>query len=914
MNIIKVECLPLSIFVGYERENDARGVAFDYSAWTEQYGDGVLQLLVQRPGDADPYPVVLTAGEDGTAVWSPSATDTAAKGWVEIQLIFMVGSVVAKTAVLQALVDRSLTAGSTPPDPYETWLETLTELAEQILHTTQPPEIRDGYWYIFDPDTGEYVNSGVKAEGEDGVGITGAQLNADYTLTLNFSDGTSYTTPSIRGEQGEQGPAPTAAQISTATDAWLNANIDPETGYVLDRSLTLSNAAAPADIVGDIKESVLEIENMFSFSVDGPAIEYDNGNPLLDIILRGPATSPYDGTAVIDGVNVKVTQLNGTAGDFNAFFIAAGQINKAAGQNNFITDKFPVATGSGERIVGRSANAALELSLYKTTCAYSLEAVNAWLEENPIRVWYISPDNASATEFYYYINCTKTNSLLNIGTLQPVPTLSSGDSISFDSGTYEINGTTGEVPISSKLNAIEQGAVITVSGSMTIKFLANPSEELNKKVSKAGWNEVPPVNTTFFENLNYFNPDTAEFMQGIFVDFSGKITTGANTNSIVLPVKPNTEYILFLPENNRGVIVGNISQIFETGRTYELLFTGGYKPNGYNFTTGQNTNFIFVYFYSGNYDYEIYKNAIVLAEGSQLPTYNKPTVKKENLPQDIVTAASPLDGVNVLIFGDSITDTCTFEINEAKETTSVSWRVPSNSYYDAGGTRIFYNMWPQILKDVQPVGEVRNYARSGASYRTQARTEGEERQNVQYQIDVAINDKDNPNGVFSVDDFVPDIVIFALGTNDGTPADTYDSAMAATVFKSDGVSIDVPATLAALDESKTIASARKAFMRIKQAFPMAQIFCVLPLQRANDDATIEQLHTYLKQMAQRYGCIIIDGAFSSGITRDFNNWNALGLYLKDGLHPNEKGQNLMARMILASLKTHYLPFSSGFNT
>lgn len=131
MNIIKVECLPLSIFVGYERENDARGVAFDYSAWTEQYGDGVLQLLVQRPGDADPYPVVLTAGEDGTAVWSPSATDTAAKGWVEIQLIFMVGSVVAKTAVLQALVDRSLTAGSTPPDPYETWLEDLTELASE---------------------------------------------------------------------------------------------------------------------------------------------------------------------------------------------------------------------------------------------------------------------------------------------------------------------------------------------------------------------------------------------------------------------------------------------------------------------------------------------------------------------------------------------------------------------------------------------------------------------------------------------------------------------------------------------------------------------------------------------------------------------------------------------------------------
>lgn len=39
--------------------------------------------------------------------------------------------------------------------------------------------------------------------GEDGNGIKSAVLNPDYTLTLTFTDGTSYTTPSIRGEKGE---------------------------------------------------------------------------------------------------------------------------------------------------------------------------------------------------------------------------------------------------------------------------------------------------------------------------------------------------------------------------------------------------------------------------------------------------------------------------------------------------------------------------------------------------------------------------------------------------------------------------------------------------------------------------------------------------------------------------------------
>lgn len=48
--------------------------------------------------------------------------------------------------------------------------------------------------------------------GQDGNGIKSTVLNADYTLTITFDDGTKYTTPSIRGEpgaqgkQGEQGP------------------------------------------------------------------------------------------------------------------------------------------------------------------------------------------------------------------------------------------------------------------------------------------------------------------------------------------------------------------------------------------------------------------------------------------------------------------------------------------------------------------------------------------------------------------------------------------------------------------------------------------------------------------------------------------------------------------------------------
>jgi hypothetical protein len=44
-------------------------------------------------------------------------------------------------------------------------------------------------------------------------------------------------------------------------DEWLEENVDPATGYVLDRSLQMENAAAPADIVGDINDDVGELRN-----------------------------------------------------------------------------------------------------------------------------------------------------------------------------------------------------------------------------------------------------------------------------------------------------------------------------------------------------------------------------------------------------------------------------------------------------------------------------------------------------------------------------------------------------------------------------------------------------------------------------------------------------------------------------
>ena len=46
----------------------------------------------------------------------------------------------------------------------------------------------------------------------------------------------------------------------------------------------------------------------------------------------------------------------------------------------------------------------------------------------------------------------------------------------------------------------------------------------------------------------------------------------------------------------------------------------------------------------------------------------------------------------------------------------------------------------------------------------------------------------------------------------------------------------------------------------------------------------------------------------SGIISDTNTYSDLGVLLKDGLHPNEYGCNLLARMFIKAIETHYMPF------
>ena len=107
--------------------------------------------------------------------------------------------------------------------------------------------------YIWDETNNDWLNTGITVGGgigEDGNGIESVVFNDNYTLSFVFTDGTMYTTPSIRGEQGisikgdkgDKGEPPTLSvgsvnttSAETNADVWITDGI--ETTYELNFSI-----------------------------------------------------------------------------------------------------------------------------------------------------------------------------------------------------------------------------------------------------------------------------------------------------------------------------------------------------------------------------------------------------------------------------------------------------------------------------------------------------------------------------------------------------------------------------------------------------------------------------------------------------------------------------------------------------
>lgn len=194
------------IKLGRRGENQARKVVFDVlGKWREGYGDGVASLIVQRNGDAQPYPVTVTE-DNGALVWLVSSADTAVAGEGSAELRYTVGDTIVKSQIYKTRVRETLEdSGETPPPGYQSWVdEVLQAAADAETAVSKMPYVDEttGNWFKWDAAAGAFADTGVAATGPQGEvgpkGDTGAQgLKGDTGATGPKGD---------TGATGAQGP------------------------------------------------------------------------------------------------------------------------------------------------------------------------------------------------------------------------------------------------------------------------------------------------------------------------------------------------------------------------------------------------------------------------------------------------------------------------------------------------------------------------------------------------------------------------------------------------------------------------------------------------------------------------------------------------------------------------------------
>jgi len=100
-----------------------------------------------------------------------------------------------------------------------------------VSPTVSVAEITDGHRVTITDAEGDHafdVMDGAPGgpKGDTGNGIASVRFNADYTLTITMTDGTSCTTPSIRGATGATGPAGQSAYEAAQTGGYTGSASD----------------------------------------------------------------------------------------------------------------------------------------------------------------------------------------------------------------------------------------------------------------------------------------------------------------------------------------------------------------------------------------------------------------------------------------------------------------------------------------------------------------------------------------------------------------------------------------------------------------------------------------------------------------------------------------------------------------
>ena len=203
-----------------------------------QYDKTLPIIAVSLYSGGQPYTIPSSADlnarvgkSDGTKVYNPVLGCNSTRNVAYIEVTRQISAVYGPAlATLELIIEGNVAYSSyilldvaknpAPDDAiestneYKSLFEAINDAKDAI---GKPPIIQNETWWLWNSEKKAYVNTDFPARGETGLqgkqgekgatgnGIASTILNDDYTLTIQFTDGTSYTTPSIRGKVGPTG-------------------------------------------------------------------------------------------------------------------------------------------------------------------------------------------------------------------------------------------------------------------------------------------------------------------------------------------------------------------------------------------------------------------------------------------------------------------------------------------------------------------------------------------------------------------------------------------------------------------------------------------------------------------------------------------------------------------------------------
>lgn len=183
--------------------------------------------------------------------------------------------------------------------------------------------------------------------GPTGNGIQNVTLNGDYTLTINYTNGTSYTTSSIRGAQGDSGYSGNIEDlqiVNNLTEGGSTAALSAEMGKELSQSINIKYDNSQSGLVSDNIQRALDSAAEMLYADQETDVPIGNDGTHYNVAISGGSwvakTSSRDQKCNLIKVNegevYKITAK--TTGSYDSVYAWLTTSNHTAGESaDFLT-------------------------------------------------------------------------------------------------------------------------------------------------------------------------------------------------------------------------------------------------------------------------------------------------------------------------------------------------------------------------------------------------------------------------------------------------------------------------------------------------------------------------------------------------------------------------------------------------